>query len=174
MATWLAVAKELNIVLYMPALVMAEVRAVYPDADAVLSRLLAHPSVIHAELTGAQAQEVARLLAQSGAWDGTAGHITLIARQRSWPVLTADPGRPQLNRPGPGPRAAVEERPRWVLCVDARGGGGGSLLAARPWGLSGGRSGVQGWGVPCAQWPAVWQACPRREERTTPVPTPSA
>ena len=26
-----------------------------------------------------------------------------------------------------------------------------------PRGLSGGGSGVQGWGFPCAEWPAVWQ-----------------
>ncbi|MBV9314696.1 MAG: hypothetical protein JO100_13430 [Pseudonocardia sp.] len=93
MATWLAVANEVGIVLYVPALAMGEVRAVYPDADAVLSRLLTHPSVIHAELTRAQAREVARLLAESQAWDGTAGHMILIARERGWPVLTADPGR---------------------------------------------------------------------------------
>lgn len=99
MATWLAVAKELNIVLYVPALAMAEVRAVYPDAEAVLSRLPAHPSVIHAELSRAQAGEVARLLAESRVWDGTAGHITLIARQRGWPVLTADAGRLQRIAP---------------------------------------------------------------------------
>ena len=99
MATWLAVAKELSIVLYVPALAMVEVRAVYPDADAVLSRLLAHPSVIHTDLSRAQAREVARLLAQSGAWDGTAGHIILVARGRGWPVLTADPGRLQRIAP---------------------------------------------------------------------------
>jgi hypothetical protein len=93
MATWLAVAKELSIVLYVPALAMAEVPAVYPDAEAVLSRLSAHPSVIQADLSRAQAREVARLLAESGAWDGTAGHIILVARQRGWPVLTADPSR---------------------------------------------------------------------------------
>ncbi|MBV9143184.1 MAG: hypothetical protein JO115_20095 [Pseudonocardiales bacterium] len=93
MATWLAVANELSIVLYVPALAMVEVRAVYPDAQAVLSRLLAHPSVIHADLTRAQAREVARLLAESQAWDGTAGRVVLVARERGWPVLTADPGR---------------------------------------------------------------------------------
>jgi hypothetical protein len=83
----------------VPALAMVEVRAVYPDAEAVLSRLLAHPSVIHADLTRAQTPEVARLLAESKAWDGTAGHVILVARQRGWPMLTADPGR--LHRIAP-------------------------------------------------------------------------
>ncbi len=99
MAAWLAVANELGIVLYVPALAMGEVRAVYPDADALLSRLFAHPSVIHADLTRAEAWEVARLLAESEGWDGTAGHVILVARQRGWPVLTADPGR--LHRIAP-------------------------------------------------------------------------
>ncbi len=83
MATWLAVANKLGIALYLPALAMAEVRAVYPDADTLLSRLFTHPSVIHAELTRAEAREVARLLAESKAWDGTAGHVILVARQRA-------------------------------------------------------------------------------------------
>jgi len=86
MATWLAVANELSLVLYVPALAMAEVRAVYPDADAVLSRLLAHPSVIHADLSRARARQVARLLvAESQAWDGTAGHVIVVAREASLP-----------------------------------------------------------------------------------------
>ena len=52
-----------------------------------------------AELTRAESREVAWLLAESKAWDGTAGHVILAARQRGWPVLTTDPGR--LNRIAP-------------------------------------------------------------------------
>lgn len=44
-----------------------------------------------ARATGAP--KVAKPLAESGAWDGTAGHVVLVARQRGWPVLTADPDR---------------------------------------------------------------------------------
>jgi hypothetical protein len=36
---------------------------------------------------------VARLLVEAKAWDGTAGHVILVARQRGWPVLTTDPDR---------------------------------------------------------------------------------
>lgn len=78
---------------------MAEVRVVHPNVESELAGFLAHPSVIHAELSGDQAPRVARLLAESGAWDGTAGHVILIARQRSWPVLTTDPGRLQRIAP---------------------------------------------------------------------------
>jgi hypothetical protein len=96
MDSWLAVAKELGIVLYVPALAVIEVRTVcvvYPHTDPLLSRLLEHPSVIHSELSSAEALNVIQLLDESQAWDGIAGHVILMARQRGWPVLTSDPGR---------------------------------------------------------------------------------
>ena len=96
MDSWLAVAKELGIVLYVPALAVIEVRTVcevYPTSDALLSRLLDHPSVIHSVLSSADALTVIRLLDESRAWDGIAGQVILVARQRGWPVLTTDPDR---------------------------------------------------------------------------------
>jgi PIN domain-containing protein len=96
MDSWLAVAKELGIVLYVPALAVIEVRtvcAVYPHTDTLLARLLDHPSVIHSVLSSADARKVIQLLDESGAWDGIAGHVILMARQRGWPVLTTDPDR---------------------------------------------------------------------------------
>lgn len=83
MDAWLAVAAQVGIVLYLPALAVAEVRAVHPDAEPDLIRFREHPSVIHAELTRTEAPKVAQLLAESGAWDGTAGHVVLVARQRA-------------------------------------------------------------------------------------------
>ncbi|MGH4019192.1 MAG: hypothetical protein ACRDT0_08140 [Pseudonocardiaceae bacterium] len=68
MEAWLAVAAEVGLVLDLPALAVGEVRAVYPDAERQLSLFLRHPSVIHAELRRAEAREVARLLAESGAY----------------------------------------------------------------------------------------------------------
>ncbi len=102
MDSWLAVAKELGIVLYVPALAVIEVRtvwAVYPTTEVLLSRLLEHPSVIHAELSSADALAVIRLLDQAHAWDGIAGQVILVARQRGWPVLTTDPSRLQRIAP---------------------------------------------------------------------------
>lgn len=96
MDSWLAVAKELGIVLYIPALVVIEVRtvcAVYPNTDTLLSRLLDHPSVVHSQLSSAEALKVIRLLDESRTWDGIAGQVILVARQRGWPVLSADPDR---------------------------------------------------------------------------------
>lgn len=82
MDAWLVVAAQTGIVLYLPTLALAEVRAVYPDAEPHLAELLDHPWVIQGELSHLEAQEVARLLAASRAWDGTAGHVVFIARQR--------------------------------------------------------------------------------------------
>jgi hypothetical protein len=96
MDSWLAVAKELGIVLYVPALAVIEVRTVctvYPTTDTLLSRLLDHPSVIHSVLSSADARKVIQLLDESHTWDGIAGHVILVARQRGWPVLTTDPDR---------------------------------------------------------------------------------
>lgn len=99
MDAWLAVAAQVGIVFYLPALAVAEVRAVHPDAEPDLIRFRAHPSVIHAELTRTEAPKVAQLLVESGAWDGTAGHVVLVARQRGWPVLSADSDRLQRIAP---------------------------------------------------------------------------
>lgn len=99
MDAWLAVAAQVGLVLYLPALAMVEVRAVHPEAEPYLGQLLEHPSVIHAELTRTECRQVAQLLAESKTWDGTAGHVILAARQRGWPALTTDPGR--LSRIAP-------------------------------------------------------------------------
>ena len=43
----MAGAKELGIVLYVPALAVIQVHTVYANTDTLPSRLLDHPSVIH-------------------------------------------------------------------------------------------------------------------------------
>jgi hypothetical protein len=48
---------------------------VYPITDALLSRLLDHPSVIHSVLSSADALQAIRLLNESRAWDGIAGQV---------------------------------------------------------------------------------------------------
>lgn len=63
------------------------------NRHALLSRLLDHPSVIHSVLSSADALKVIRLLDESRAWDGIAGQVIPVARQRCWPVLTTDPDR---------------------------------------------------------------------------------
>lgn len=93
MEAWLATARATGVVLYLPALVLSEVRAVYPGSHGRLDRILRDSQVVYRELSVDDAPKVAKLLAESGAWDGTAGHVVLVARQRGWPVLSADPGR---------------------------------------------------------------------------------
>jgi len=51
MDAWIAVAAQTGMVLYLPALPVAEVRAVYPDAESDLIDFLAYPSVVYAELS---------------------------------------------------------------------------------------------------------------------------
>lgn len=90
---WLAVARDRGIVLHIPGMALAEVRAVHLDGGALLSALLEHPWVVHAELSRAEAPRIVQLLAESRVWDGTGGHVVLVARDRGWPVLSADPDR---------------------------------------------------------------------------------
>ena len=63
----------LRIALYLPAFALAEVRAVRPDAAALLADLLTHPSVLKGELDAARAEQVDRLLAEARAFDALAG-----------------------------------------------------------------------------------------------------
>lgn len=92
METWLAVSAPTGLVLYLPELAAAEAQAVYPGNER-LGRLLRFPTVYRADLSRTDAPQVARLLTETKAWDGTAGHVILVARQRGWPVLTTDPDR---------------------------------------------------------------------------------
>ena len=90
---WLRTARVLGIALYLPAFALAEVRAVRPDAASLLADLLTHPSVLIGELDAVLAEQVERLLLEANAFDALAGQVIHVARQRRWPVLTADPGR---------------------------------------------------------------------------------
>ena len=98
-AAWFATARALSLPLYLPALALAEVRAVLPGAGAQLAEVLGHPSVVLGELDAVGAGHVDQLLMEAGVFDGCAGHIVHVARIRDWPTLTADPGR--LHRVDP-------------------------------------------------------------------------
>ena len=99
MEAWLDVAATQGVVFFVPSLAVGEVRAVYPDRSAHLRRLVDHSQVVVRELTHAEAPVVAKLLADARCFDAAAGHVILVARQRGWPVLTADPGRLQRIAP---------------------------------------------------------------------------
>jgi len=98
---WFATAKVTGLTLYLPALALAEVRAVRPDAGVVLAEAVGHPSVVVGELDAVGARGVDQLLVTADVFDGCAGHVVYVARQRGgWPALSADPGR--LRRIDPG------------------------------------------------------------------------
>jgi hypothetical protein len=90
---WFATAKTTGLTLYLPALALAEVRAVRPDAGSQLAEALGHPSVVLGDLDAVGAREVDQLLIDADVFDGCAGHVVHVARTRGWPALTADPGR---------------------------------------------------------------------------------
>jgi hypothetical protein len=92
-AAWLDTARALSLPLYLPSLVLSEVRAVRPDAGPQLAELLAHPSIVLGELDAGAAAAVDRLLRDANAFDALAGHVVYIARRRGWPALTDDATR---------------------------------------------------------------------------------
>jgi predicted nucleic acid-binding protein len=58
---WFATAKTTGLALYLPALALAEVRAVRPDAGSELAEALGHLSVVLGDLDAAGAREVDQL-----------------------------------------------------------------------------------------------------------------
>jgi hypothetical protein len=90
---WFATARTMGLTLYLPLLALNEVRAVRPDAAAQLAEVLGHPSLVLGELDATAARDVDQLLVSADVFDGCAGHVAHVARTRSWPALTADPGR---------------------------------------------------------------------------------
>ena len=90
---WFATAKITGLTLYLPALALAEVRAVRPDAASELAEALGHPSVVLGDLDAAGAREVDQLLITTDVFDGCAGHVVHVVRMRGWPTISADPGR---------------------------------------------------------------------------------
>jgi hypothetical protein len=90
---WFDIAPTLGLTLYVPSLALTEVRAVRPDAASLLADLLTHPSVVVGELDAATAERVDQLLLAADVFDALAGHVVHVAQTRSWPALTADPGR---------------------------------------------------------------------------------
>lgn len=93
MVSWIAVAQQVGLVLYVPALAIDEVLAVRPNSMRLLERLLDHPQVVRGDLDRDAASRVERLLTDAGVWDGTAGAVVYAARHRGWPVLSGDPER---------------------------------------------------------------------------------
>lgn len=61
-AAWFATAETTGMTLYLPSLALTEVRAVRPDAGALLAEILGHPSVALGELDAATADQVDQML----------------------------------------------------------------------------------------------------------------
>jgi hypothetical protein len=100
MVSWLTVADSLGIVMYVPALALTEVETVRPLARPLLASLVGQSMVVRGKLTTAAAISVDQMLARTGTWDATAGHVVHTSNERGWTVLSGDPGR--LRRVDPG------------------------------------------------------------------------
>ncbi len=89
---WAAV--EQNNVLVVPTTALTVAWARIPaQAHPVLEVLLGLPNTILEGLDGPSAHEVGLLLATAGGrGELAAAHVLWCARQRGWPILTADPG----------------------------------------------------------------------------------
>lgn len=79
---WFATAEAAGLVLYLPMLALAEVRAVRPDAGEELAEVMGHSMIVLGELDAANARQVDRL--STGA-----GHPSSIWSPTSWPHHSA-------------------------------------------------------------------------------------
>lgn len=91
--SWLAIAPEIGLVLYLPDLVLHEVTTICPNDGPRLAALLDHPHLIHGRIDRPAAAEIRQVLTNASVWDGTAGAVIQAARTRGWPVLSGDPAR---------------------------------------------------------------------------------
>ncbi len=91
--SWVIVAADLGLTLYLPSLARAEVETLRPHAAVLLDDLVAYPNVVLGRLEPAGARAVEQLLADAGSFDVLAGWVVHTCRQRSWPALTTDPDR---------------------------------------------------------------------------------
>jgi predicted nucleic acid-binding protein len=90
-AVWAAVNR--SVVLVVPSSAMAVAAAQLTTKDvAVLEVLLALPVTVADELTFIRARAVAEVAAELGA-DLVTAHVVACARDRGWPILTAEPDR---------------------------------------------------------------------------------
>ena len=78
---------------FLPALAIAEVQVLRPEAGVLLDELASHPHVIVGRLGATEAAAVERLLEATSTFDVLAAWVAQACRQRGWPALSADPGR---------------------------------------------------------------------------------
>lgn len=91
--SWVIVAADLGLTLYVPSLARTEVETLRPAATVLLENLTSSPQVVVGRLDPDAAHVVEKLLTDTGTFDVTAAWVVHVCRQRSWPALSADPGR---------------------------------------------------------------------------------
>jgi hypothetical protein len=101
-AVWTAVDQGVVLVVPSSAIAMAVAELTSKDLP-VLDVLLALPVTVTDDLTALRARAVAEVAAELGA-DLATAHVVACARDREWPVITAEPDRYRS-------RAGVEVEP---------------------------------------------------------------
>lgn len=97
--SWVIVAADLGLTLYLPSLARVEVETLWPQATVLIEDLAAYPNVVVGRLAPKDATAVEQLHTHTGTFDVTAAWVVHICRQRRWPALSADPGRLQRIDP---------------------------------------------------------------------------
>lgn len=91
--SWVIVAADLGLTLYLPSLARIEVETLRPTTAVLLDDLANYPNVVLGQLDPTTAAAVEQRLEQTRTFDVLAAWVAHTCRQRDWPALTADPTR---------------------------------------------------------------------------------
>ncbi len=91
--SWVIVAADLGLTLYLPSLARIEVETLRPATAVLLDDLANYPNVVLGQLDPTTAAAVEQRLEQTRTFDVLAAWVAHTCRQRDWPALTADPTR---------------------------------------------------------------------------------
>jgi hypothetical protein len=103
-AAFLAAANDVGITVAVPAAALQEAWAAAGQNDYPFLELLLDLPITVVDSLGAAAAEGSGVLAEdvhaAGAFNAGAAHAVLVARERGWPVLSADPAPLRAIDPG--------------------------------------------------------------------------
>lgn len=93
------VASQLGLTVIVPTLAVDEVSTLRPGADQAMWQLTRHPQVLLARMDATRQAAIEALYADQPPADVTAAWVASLARERDWPVLSADSRRVHLLDP---------------------------------------------------------------------------
>jgi len=94
MASWSAIASELQLTLLVPRAARGELELTRPGDAELVEVLLAQPTVVVLNEPEATTRNgIAAVHAEAGTFDPVAAWVVRLCRARGWPALTSDPAR---------------------------------------------------------------------------------